>query len=101
MISLVSKEKLKISAEGISSINIVSFSLKRYLKDPKTIILCVVSAMQDLMTSDTLQMAFEEDPEGVRTIGVITKVNFHIKNSFSFFNRLTLWTKEQMQKRYY
>ncbi len=48
--------------------------LNRYARDPRTIILCVVPANQDLSTSDALQMAFQEDPEGIRTIGVITKV---------------------------
>jgi len=48
--------------------------ISRYARDPRTIILCVIPANQDMTTSDALKMAQEEDPQGVRTIGVITKV---------------------------
>lgn len=48
---------------------------RRYASNPRTIILCVIPANQDMSTSDALQLAQEEDPDGVRTIGVITKVN--------------------------
>lgn len=48
---------------------------KRYCEDPRTIILCVVPANQDMSTSDGLQMAMKLDPKGERTIGVITKID--------------------------
>jgi dynamin 1-like protein len=47
----------------------------RYCKDPRTIILCVVPANADITTSDALQMAMQLDPKGIRTIGVITKLD--------------------------
>jgi GTP-binding protein EngB required for normal cell division len=47
----------------------------RYCKDPRTIILCVISANADMSTSDGLQMARIWDPSGERTIGVITKID--------------------------
>jgi len=47
----------------------------RYMSDPRTIILCVVPANADLAVSDGLQMAKQLDPKGIRTIGVITKVD--------------------------
>jgi dynamin 1-like protein len=47
---------------------------KRYCSDPKTIILAVIPANADMSTSDSLQMAMELDPKGIRTLGVITKV---------------------------
>jgi len=47
----------------------------RYCKDPLTIILCVVAANSDITTSDGLQMAMKIDPEGSRTIGVLTKID--------------------------
>jgi GTP-binding protein EngB required for normal cell division len=47
----------------------------RYCKDPRTIILCVLSANADMSTSDGLQMARKWDPSGERTIGVITKID--------------------------
>jgi dynamin 1-like protein len=48
---------------------------KRYVTDPRTLILCVLPANQDITTSDGLQMARQCDPKGVRTIGVITKID--------------------------
>lgn len=47
----------------------------RYCRDARTIILCVIPANADLTTSDGLQMARELDPKGIRTIGVITKID--------------------------
>ena len=47
----------------------------RYVSDPRTIILCVVPANADMTISDGLQMARALDPKGVRTIGVITKID--------------------------
>ncbi|CDJ58415.1 dynamin-like protein, putative [Eimeria maxima] len=47
----------------------------RYAADPRTIILAVLPANADMSTSDALQLARRVDPRGVRTIGVITKVD--------------------------
>ena len=53
----------------------------RYVKDPRTIILWVIPANQDMTTSDGLQMARDLDPKGVRTIGVITKIDIMDKGT--------------------
>eukprot|EP01055_Gregarina_sp_Pseudo9_P001316 Gregarina_sp_Pseudo_9__1315@NODE_187_length_3734_cov_41_904736_g172_i0_p1_GENE_NODE_187_length_3734_cov_41_904736_g172_i0NODE_187_length_3734_cov_41_904736_g172_i0_p1_ORF_typecomplete_len821_score133_91Dynamin_M/PF01031_20/2e62Dynamin_M/PF01031_20/2_9e03Dynamin_N/PF00350_23/1_5e46GED/PF02212_18/7_4e21FeoB_N/PF02421_18/38FeoB_N/PF02421_18/0_0026MMR_HSR1/PF01926_23/0_00092PduVEutP/PF10662_9/99PduVEutP/PF10662_9/4_9Methyltrans_SAM/PF10672_9/0_17Nucleoporin_FG/PF13634_6/0_3Nucleoporin_FG/PF13634_6/1 len=47
----------------------------RYAKDPRTVILAVIPANQDISTSDALQLARRVDPRGLRTIGVITKID--------------------------
>jgi len=54
---------------------------RRYARDPRTIILCVIPANQDMTTSDALKMAQEEDPQGMRTIGVITKIDIMDKGT--------------------
>lgn len=46
-----------------------------HIKQENCIILAVTPANSDLATSDALQMAREADPTGVRTIGVITKLD--------------------------
>ncbi|CAE7698956.1 dymA [Symbiodinium pilosum] len=46
-----------------------------YIKDPRTIILCVIPANQDMSVSDALQLARQVDPQGMRSIGVITKID--------------------------
>lgn len=47
----------------------------RYCHDSKTIILCVIPANQDLSTQDSINMARKLDPQGNRTLGVLTKVD--------------------------
>ncbi|CCH59471.1 hypothetical protein TBLA_0B06480 [Henningerozyma blattae CBS 6284] len=49
--------------------------LLKYIKKPNAIILSVNAANQDLANSDGLKLAREVDPEGTRTIGVLTKVD--------------------------
>ncbi|KAL2000804.1 hypothetical protein VTN02DRAFT_2608 [Thermoascus thermophilus] len=47
----------------------------KHISKPNAIILAVTSANQDLANSDGLKLAREVDPEGQRTIGVLTKVD--------------------------
>ncbi|KAK8861459.1 vacuolar protein sorting-associated protein 1 [Kwoniella newhampshirensis] len=49
--------------------------LLRFISKPNAIILAVTAANTDLANSDGLKMAREVDPEGTRTIGVLTKVD--------------------------
>ncbi|KAF9949642.1 hypothetical protein BGZ72_008602 [Mortierella alpina] len=46
---------------------------RRYIKEPRTIILAVAQANVDLNTSRALSEAAEHDPEGERTIPIVTK----------------------------
>ncbi|KAG5175510.1 P-loop containing nucleoside triphosphate hydrolase protein [Tribonema minus] len=47
--------------------------LRRYMKKTSTIMLVVVPSNQDIATVGGLELATEYDPEGVRTMGVLTK----------------------------
>ncbi len=49
--------------------------LVKYIAKPNAIILAVTAANTDLANSDGLKMARDVDPEGTRTIGVLTKVD--------------------------
>ncbi|KAI5313749.1 PREDICTED: dynamin-related [Prunus dulcis] len=46
-----------------------------YIKVPSCLILAVTAANSDLANSDALQIAGNADPDGLRTIGVITKLD--------------------------
>lgn len=46
-----------------------------YMSQQNNIILAVHPANQDLANSDALKLAMEADPEGERTIGVLTKID--------------------------
>ncbi|EFX04945.1 interferon-induced GTP-binding protein mx2 [Grosmannia clavigera kw1407] len=47
--------------------------VKRYMEHSRTIILAVVPSNVDIATQEILRLAEEADPEGVRTMGVLTK----------------------------
>ncbi|EIN08035.1 hypothetical protein PUNSTDRAFT_144490 [Punctularia strigosozonata HHB-11173 SS5] len=49
--------------------------LLKYISKPSCIILAVTAANTDLSNSDGLKLARDVDPEGTRTIGVLTKVD--------------------------
>ncbi|TRM59894.1 Dynamin central region-domain-containing protein [Schizophyllum amplum] len=53
----------------------------KYISRPSCIILAVTSANTDLANSDGLKMAREVDPEGLRTIGVLTKIDLMDKGT--------------------
>ncbi|WRX14945.1 Dynamin stalk domain - like 3 [Theobroma cacao] len=46
-----------------------------YIKQPSCLILAVTPANSDLANSDALQIAGNADPDGYRTIGIITKLD--------------------------
>lgn len=48
---------------------------EKYCGDKTTIILCVMQANVDISTSEALHMARRLDPEGNRTVGVLTKLD--------------------------
>lgn len=58
--------------------------LLKYISRPACIILAVTAANTDLANSDGLKLAREVDPEGTRTIGVLTKVDLMYVVRLSF-----------------
>lgn len=46
-----------------------------YIGNPNSIILAVTAANMDMATSESLKMAKEVDPDGRRTLAVITKLD--------------------------
>lgn len=49
--------------------------VKKYVSKSNTIILAITAANQDIATSAGLQLAKEVDPQGHRTLGVLTKLD--------------------------
>lgn len=47
----------------------------KYIQNPNSIILAVTPANTDVATSEALKMALETDPEGLRTLAVLTKLD--------------------------
>lgn len=55
--------------------------VKSFVEKPSSIILAVSAANVDLATSDALALAREVDPEGLRTVGVLTKLDLDAENA--------------------
>ena len=55
--------------------------IMEYISKPETIILAVSNANTDLANSDSLKIAREVDPEGNRTLGVLTKIDLMDKGT--------------------
>lgn len=55
--------------------------VKLFISNPNSIILAVSSANVDLANSDALNLAREVDPDGVRTVGVLTKLDLMDKGT--------------------
>jgi len=47
----------------------------KYISNPNSIILAVVTANTDMATSESLKLAKECDPDGRRTLAVVTKLD--------------------------
>ena len=52
-----------------------------YIREENTIILAVTPANIDLANSDALKLARKVDPDGLRTLGVITKLDLMDKGT--------------------
>ncbi|CAE7939921.1 dymA [Symbiodinium sp. KB8] len=58
--------------------------VKKYVASSNTLILAVSAANVDLATSDALALAREVDPQGQRTVGVLTKLDLAEEQSTAF-----------------
>lgn len=64
-------------------VKLVTDLVTDYLKSPRSIILAIVSAKYDINVQVILNRAREFDPQGTRTLGIITKPDTLVKGSES------------------
>jgi len=81
VIDLPGITRIAIGSQPKNIEQITKDMVKRYCKDERTIILAVMPANADMTTSEALQLAQELDPQGIRTIGVITKIDIMDKGT--------------------
>lgn len=65
-----------MATEGIttdSDRDLVRTIVQRYMDNPRSVILTVVPANVDIATQEILTLAKQYDPNGMRTIGILTK----------------------------
>lgn len=60
-------------SQSRGDVELVSELVNKYMSDPRTIILAIVTAKNDYANQIVLKRAKEVDPEGARTLGIITK----------------------------
>ncbi|EGR30647.1 hypothetical protein IMG5_126860 [Ichthyophthirius multifiliis] len=77
----ITRIPLKDSDQSVNVEQLTKEMAMHYIKDDRTIILCVVPGNQDISNSDGLQLAREVDKEGNRTVGVITKLDIMDKGT--------------------
>lgn len=56
-----------------ADIDLITNVVKGYMKEPRSIILAVVSAKNDIGNQIVLKLAKQADPRGIRTLGIVTK----------------------------
>ena len=69
----ITKNPVKGQPENIEQIT--KDLVRHYCHNPETLILCVIPANIDLANSEALKFANQLDPNGERTIGVLTKID--------------------------
>lgn len=74
LIDLPGITKVAVSDQPSDISDQISRMVFDYIREPGCVILAVSAANSDLANSDALQMAKGVDPEGLRTIGVLTKL---------------------------
>ncbi|CAO1408412.1 unnamed protein product [Diamesa tonsa] len=75
LIDLPGLTKVPIGDQPIDIENQIKGMINLFIKKETCLILAVTPANTDLANSDALKLAKEVDPQGVRTIGVITKLD--------------------------
>lgn len=75
LVDLPGLTKVPVGDQPIDIEKQIREMIMKFISKPNAIILAVNAANQDLANSDGLKLAREVDPEGLRTIGVLTKVD--------------------------
>lgn len=75
LVDLPGMTKVPVGDQPIDIEQQIREMLLTFIRRENCLILAVTPANQDLATSDALKLAKEVDPEGLRTIGVITKLD--------------------------
>lgn len=80
LLGLIYSETKQQSAADVELVHDV---VKSYMEEPRSIILAVVSAKNDVPNQIVLKLARAADPHGTRTLGVITKPDTLVRGSDS------------------
>jgi hypothetical protein len=79
---------------------LVDSMVRDYIRDERTVILAVLPAPTDIATQSILTMAEEADPQGLRTLGVLTKPDLVDKGGEQNVIDLVLGKRNQLRLGY-
>lgn len=80
-----------------SDVHLIQEVVNSYMKEPRCIILAVVSAKNDFANQVVLKLARAADPRGVRTLGVITKPDALVPGGDSETNYISLARNQEIE----
>ena len=75
LVDLPGITKVPVQGQAADIENQIRNLILKYVTPPNALILALSPATQDIANSDSLKLAREVDPDGERTIGVITKID--------------------------
>ncbi len=75
LVDLPGITKIPVGDQPVDMENQIKQLVYEYISKPSSIILAVTPANVDIVNSEALKIAREVDPNGLRTIGVLTKLD--------------------------
>jgi len=84
-------------SQTTSDIELVHRLVSQYLENPRSIILAVVSAKNDIGNQIILHRARQVDPQGLRTLGIITKPDLLVTQSKSEASFISLARNDEVK----
>jgi GTPase SAR1 family protein len=85
--------------QSLADVELISNLVRSYMKNPRSVVLAVVSAKNDYANQIILKRAREVDPNGQRTLGLITKPDTLPPGSASEADYINLATNDNIHFR--
>lgn len=83
--------------QSTSDVELIQDVVRGYMREPRSIILAVVSAKNDYANQIVLRLARDADKKGTRTLGVITKPDYLIAGSVSEATYVSLANNKEVE----
>lgn len=85
--------------QSAADVQLVQDVVQSYMREPRSIILAVVSAKNDFANQIVLRLAREADPSGTRTLGVISKPDVLVPGSGTEASFVSLAKNQEVEFR--
>ncbi|CAG8112632.1 unnamed protein product [Penicillium nalgiovense] len=85
--------------QSAADVQLVQDVVQSYMREPRSVILAVVSAKNDFANQIVLRLARDADPSGIRTLGVISKPDVLVPGSESEASFVSLAKNQEVEFR--